>query len=495
MSQVGWSLLAGPRRYMRLTSAIMALVAMILCTACTASNSPGVDPTADYQCEDCNVILISIDTLSAPHLGSYGYYRNTSPNIDRFAEEAVLFERVMNNGGGTLASHMTMLTSLYPETHEMIPTGPAKEEVRRLSDVRITLAEQLKDEGYVTAGFADSGWMEERFGFGQGFDIYDDEHGHFKVILPKVYDWLSANYESQFFLFIHTYDVHSKAEYTYRSPEGFNDLFYPEYTGEFRDCIGDKCGSRLLVELNKEIEHRNLQVESVLSDEAIRYMVAQYDAGIAYVDHELGKLWERLKELGVYEKSLIILTSDHGEEFLEHGLFLHRQTYEEVAHVPLIVKFPYARFGGRRISGLAATVDIMPTILDVAGIEANPWIQGLNLMPLFFGRSLGRDSVHIFGGGSWSRPKLMTEKWSVVVDKKSGQPIQVFDLEVDNSELNNVFEANPDVAMAFSERLASLEARDRRLYQDFAAAIGGDEDMLVLDEETLKRLKALGYIQ
>ena len=164
--------------------------------------------TREYRCRDCNVILISIDTLRADHLGAYGYGRDTSPHLDAFARESVLFEDFVHSGGGTVASHLTMLTSLYPANHGIRGLG----DDRVLDPDRVTLAEQLRAANFETAGFTDAGWMKGRFGFAQGFERFDDEGGHLPTILPKVRRWLDENANRRFFLFLHTYDVHSATE-------------------------------------------------------------------------------------------------------------------------------------------------------------------------------------------------------------------------------------------------------------------------------------------
>ncbi len=464
-------------------------------TGCGRAEPRTTEEPRDYRCQDCNVILISLDTVSAKHLSSYGYDRETSPNIDRLAEDGVLFEKLMNNGGGTLTSHMSMMTSLYAETHNIIAISAT--ESRRLEDARITLAEQLKDGGFHTAGFADRGWLEAKFGFDQGFDLYDDRHGHFKKILPRAYRWLNTNAGQRFFLFLHTYDAHSnETGLPYGKSTQHHALFYPRYDGYFSGCGDGPCASSLLSRWNAEIEHKEYMIEETLSDNDLEYMKALYDGGITYVDEKFGELLHQLQKRDLYDNSLIILTSDHGEEFLEHGLFLHRQTYREVSHVPLIIKFPQSRFAGVRVPRLAATVDIMPTILEIVGIKPNLQTQGVSLMPLLFGEDIHRNAVPIWGRGLWSRPKLITEEWSVLVDKKTGEPAELYNVKEDPDELNNLYEDYPDLAAELSRELVALDTRDKGSYRSFKAAIGdSSENEFQMDRETVEGLKALGYLQ
>src|SRR5439155_17158544 len=339
-----------------------------------------------YKCPDCNVVLVSIDTLRADHLGCYGYHRPTSPNIDRFANDAVLFEQVVNTGGGTLPVHMSMFTSLPPIVHNVQPYNG-----RRLDAERITLAEQLKERGYTTAAFADGGWLRAQFGFDQGFDLYDDAGGGFRKIIPKVLAWIHTHREERFFLFVHTYDVHSGGRrLTYDPPEGFRGRFDLGYSGTFDGCRLRKCASKLLVWLNNHILDGKISGRNFFSAEELTYIVSLYDGAIAYADSEIGRLLDALTALDLYDRTLIIVTSDHGEEFLEHGLMLHWQNYEEQARVPLILKLPSSRVRRRRVPALVSTLEVMPTILDIVDVPPNGEVRGESMMPLLRGGTLRR---------------------------------------------------------------------------------------------------------
>jgi len=169
-----------------------------------------------------NIILISLDTLRADHLGTYGYHRNTSPFIDAFAKESIVFDNAVVQAPNTLPSHMSIMTSLYPSFHG------TKESKSRLDDEHITLAELLKEKGYQTAAFVDGGFVSATFGFDQGFDIYNDQGRRIVQILPKVKKWLDENMSTPFFLFIHCFDIHSP----YNPPPPYDRIFHDfTYTG------------------------------------------------------------------------------------------------------------------------------------------------------------------------------------------------------------------------------------------------------------------------
>ncbi|MGH7899755.1 MAG: sulfatase, partial [Candidatus Binatia bacterium] len=299
------------------------LVLGIFAAACYRTPSSMTD-SGDPRCLDCNVILISIDTLRADHLSCYGYPRRTSPEIDRFAKESSVFSQVVSTGGGTLPVHLSMMTSLPPTVHDVWPRHPT-----RLAEARVTLAEELRSRGYATAGFVDSGWMLAKFGFDQGFDVYDDAGGHFKKILPKAVDWLEEHRRSKFFLFLHTYDVHSAFKrLPYDSPDPYNDLYTAGYLGPFWGCRQGICASRLLARMNAEMTVGAVKPHEVLGDRELAYIVALYDGGINHVDDQIGKILRKIRNLGLERNTIVALTSDHGEEFLEHGRLLHSQYFE-----------------------------------------------------------------------------------------------------------------------------------------------------------------------
>jgi arylsulfatase A-like enzyme len=442
--------------------------------------APAANPDG-RPCPDCNVLLISIDTLRADHLGAYGYSRPTSPNIDRLAAESVLFERCLDTGGGTLPVHTSMFTSLPPTVH-----GIWADTKKALDPERITLAQQLRASGYHTRGYTGGGFVRAIYGLGKGFDFFYDDGGDFKVSLPMLDRWLDGYRGGKFFLFLHTYDVHSDwVRLPYDSPDGFNQLFTAGYHGRFDGCAGGRCASQLFVHYNQEIEAQRVQAGRLFSAEELAYVVGLYDGGIAYVDRELGRLFARLEAMGLYDKTLIVFTSDHGEEFLDHHLLLHDENYEEVARVPLLIRFPHAAHGGRRLGEMVSTLDLMPTILDAVGVAPNPEARGRSVLPLLAGRH-GRDFAWIAGG----IPKLRTPEWSVFA--AAGGPLELFDLARDPTEQHNVLAAHPELARELVRRMRAEE----RTELDFAHSLrhSGSDTPVTLAGWEKARLRALGYL-
>jgi arylsulfatase A-like enzyme len=432
----------------------------------------------------CDVLLISIDTLRADHLHTYGYSRATSPNLDRFAREAVLFEQNINTGGGTLPVHVSMLTSLPPAVH-----GIWADNGRALDSRRVTLATQLHAAGYRTGAFTGGGYVSSSFGLAHGFDDFDETGGGLRAELPRLYGWLDGHQGGKRFLFLHTYDVHSGFDkLPYDHGEAWNRLFTAAAGVRFDGCRGGKCASRLLASVNQDAEAGRIRADQAFTPAEIEYIEGLYDGGIAYADAEIGQLFDQLKARGLWDKTLIVLTADHGEEFAEHGLFLHDQNHEEVARVPLLIRFPHARFGGRRISGLVSTLEVMPTILDALGIGANREVMGRSVLPLIAGGS-GREGLPwVYMAGALE--KLRAPTWALFANPKG--PVQLFDLQRDPGEAANVLASHPAAAASL---FAEYQAARRR---DLAArrSLGSPSDAVAhLASGERARLRALGYLK
>jgi hypothetical protein len=426
------------------------------------------------------IILISLDTLRADHLGVYGYHRNTSPFIDSFGKESIVFNNAVVQSPWTLPSHMSIMTSLYPSFHGVLSTS------NRLADEHVTLAEVLRNGGYQTAAFVDGGFMNGSWGFHQGFDIYDDDREvGIKHILSKVIKWLDGNKSKPFFLFVHCYDIHSP----YNPPAPYNSMFHDfTYKGG-------------LVPSNNTLTAAR-QNEMELNEEDLRHFIALYDGGIRYTDEKIGEFLSYLREVGVYEQTLIIITSDHGEEFKEHDSMLHNQLYYRPnLHVPLIMHIPGHPKKGIRIRELARSIDLLPTILDIVGLPSLPTAQGKSLLPLikqygnFIHRSL-LNSVNFFKKDRlvsfaetlrnktdycWS---IITETGHQIISAPTSPNPQLFNILIDPLAQNDTAEGHD----AIVEQLVTR-------YKDVYSVITRHKKSNVtLDKHTLEQLKALGYV-
>lgn len=355
------------------------------------------------KCVECNVILISLDTLRADHLGAYGYFRNTSPNIDKIAKDSIFFENAITQASWTLPSHMAIFSSVYPTSAipytENVPPdeksiGFGLEIFSKRYQNLTNIAEILKTKGYVTAGFSAGGFMYPDFGWKKGFETYEivgkeyrinksvdfrvqKEDRDAKVVNDAAFKWLEENNEKKFFLFLHYMDIHCP----YIPPEEF-DIFYPDYNGSIKNFRG-KCDAQSF----------DLKPNVSSFDDDIRRIKSKYDASILYADYHIGELERKLNELDLKNKTIIIILSDHGEEIGDHTLsefhnFSQRDVYighsnslfNEVIHVPLIIRHP--NLGGIRVTQHVRLIDVAPTILDFLAIGKPAYFEGRTLVTL-----------------------------------------------------------------------------------------------------------------
>ncbi len=431
-------------------------------------------------CADCNVVLVSIDTLRADHLGLYGHSRPTSPHLDSLAEESIVFDNFFNNGGTTLPVHMSMMTSLQPFAHRVLPSHK-----RRLEDERVTLAERLAEAGWATAGFTDGGWVRAQFGFDQGFDTFDDSGGRLETILPKALDWISQSDSRPFFLFLHTYDVHSEwNELPYECPGDMQFTFQPEEELRYQSCTDGVCASERLAMLNRRL-WANAGLKGRLMAAGIHEELARlYDGCILYVDGKIRELTDHLRAEGRWEKTIFIVTSDHGEGFLEHNMLLHISPWEEVLRIPLMIRFPEGLHGGRRIDHMGTTIDIAPTVLEALGLPAEETFRGLSLMPTILDDRPIRDAFSV-------QNSLRTSRWKYL---ELGEMKMVYDIEADPGELHDLAGSHPNRLREVQRLAARLAADDRKAYDDFVAGVEAGEEV-ILDEKVQEELRSLGYVQ
>ncbi len=346
--------------------------------------------------EDIPVILISCDTLRADHLSCYGYERETTPFLDSFAREAVLFENAVTQYVWTPASHMTMLTGLYPERHGVDHTTNLAESDR-------TLAEILSDRGYLSAGFTGhTWWFLPSRGFAHGFDVYDiptERDQGFRDVFEShalLQAWYRNHPTSRLFLFAHNYDIHSKF------PGGSSELPYDPPRPEFRHFskeLGQPPAFKAEVD-GVELTCTPYLVAAgkgdvTLDEEQRRYLVALYDDCVRAVDEAIRQFMDALKAEGLYDQALIIVTSDHGEDLGEQDRYMHESIYETCARVPLLVKFPKGAHGGRRVSDPVQLVDLFPTVLETLGITDGPSVDGQSLLSLLTGRDSARTWTYV----------------------------------------------------------------------------------------------------
>ncbi len=489
------------------------------------------------------IVFVSVDTFAARHASVHGYERETTPRLDRFASEGVTFAGARANAPFTLTSYLSQLTGLYPAAH-----SPTEGALEHLDPGRWTLAEALRAAGYTTGAFVDNPWLDRGFGFRQGFDVYDasaarinhnDPSGGSAHAIPLAQRWLATQLDvgRTPFLFLQVLDLH----YPY--------LPVPPWDARFEaDGLWDE-GHELPVAQGEDPTFDtvpNLVARGIVKrgtvPERMRTapIVAAYDQKIRELDERLAGFFDFLVERGLWDDAVVIVAADHGEAMLEHGYkFNHGLLYEEHLHVPLLVKLPGGRAAGTLVDASVQLVDLYPTVLELAGLDAErAYLHGRSLVSLLDGAREPARPVVAEGGVQRQRSieldgwKLIesepsTARWPLLLSQPALRPIweseiepalaaaretnpdaepsellapilreklagvrrELYDLRADPLELN-------DVAAQHPERVAELAALlERERERAVAARVGAASvgPRAELDEEARAELRALGY--
>jgi len=392
-----------------------------------------------------NVLLISIDTCRADYLSCYGFKRKTTPNIDAVAAEGFLFENTISPIPITLPAHASMLTGTIPPYH-----GAHDNINYRLGQFNVTLAEILKEAGFATAAAISAIVLDAQFGTAQGFDTYND---HFENIVEGnsveqrrgdettgiAIDWIEENKDKNFFYFLHYYDPHAN----YQPPEPFASMFAQDlYAGE-----------------------------------------------IAYTDYCIGQVVTKLKELDLYDSTLIIITSDHGEMLGEHGERTHGYyIYQSNIKVPLIFKLP-GKHKPKRITNIVGLIDIVPTVCHLLDIKSPSEVQGINILRDIGKNASPQESRNIYCQCLQPTKYNGNSLLGVVTDSfkyiQTTRP-ELYDMIKDQAEKNNLIAEQPQQARILKDKLAQIIERSVR--KDSA------DSKMELDEETQRQLESLGYV-
>ncbi len=336
-------------------AASFALVAFAGMTACSPDTPPprakAILPGA-YA--DSNVVIVSIDTLRADHLGVYGYSRDTSPRLDQLAKEAIVFERARAPRGLTWPSLVSLFTSLYPKSSNVRRNGDL------LPDDVPTLASVLEARGYATAAFLGNACGVLTQNFDTNFCGTDEE------VHRKAVEWIASAPEEPYLLWVHYKAPHEE----YLPPKRFDRFTDPNYAGPAHG-------------------HRSYLDEVILSkkaptDEDREHIVGLYDGEVLYSDAMMGEIIDALDRRGDFDETIFVFTSDHGEELLQHNNYYYHScsVYDAVLHVPLVIRLPDRNHAGRRIASLVENIDVAPSLLEMLGVDSPAGVEGQTLLPL-----------------------------------------------------------------------------------------------------------------
>ncbi len=458
------------------------------------------------------ILLFSIDTVRADHLGCYGYHRPTSPFIDRFASRATFFQNAVSQSAVTTPSHMSIFTSLMPVVHQIHNPNPFDGTLTELADNIPTLAGELRDKGWRTAGLHGGGPLSPAFGFSRGFDLYRDDfffnyqtpyyqpRRELETIQELVRE--SRENEQPLFLFLHHKIPHDPY---LASPPRFLHRFL-EDPAPGLPLSRDDFRRRPDGGYDEESFWDGVDYDN---PRHLRHMIDLYDGEILYSDYIFQQVVTILQAEGIYDDSLIILLSDHGEEFNEHGGYRHWKLFVETLNVPLIVKFPGEEFAGKTIEPHVRTLDLLPTLFEYLGIPIYYPVQGVSFLPLLTGKGeyapliasqaldvhspddvQFRESIRFLKDGYSYSNQLSAGLWRDSLEK--GQPEWLFNLEADPREQVNLIDEKPELAARMREKADEL-LESNRAFREIVGSLPAPPR--APDDELRRQLEALGYLR
>jgi arylsulfatase A-like enzyme len=418
---------------------------------------------------DLNVAFLLVDTLRADRVGTYGYARPTTPNLDALADSGIVFERVVAQSSWTKTSMASLWTGTHPINNGVLRYNHV------LPEAAVLPAELFREAGYKTVGLWRNGWVEPNFGFSQGFDVYVRPRpgaararvqrrtrspspltGNDEDLTIAALDFLNQFGSERFFLYMHYMDLH---QYVYEEDSAIFGTSYSD----------------------------------------------AYDQSLHWTDRLIGTLIGRLEDMGLLERTLVVIASDHGEAFLEHGFEGHaRNLYEEVTHVPAILVPPFVLEPGVRVSTTISNGDLWPTLLDLIGLPPLPAADGVSMLPLILeagGAQLEAPTdglarpvfAHLARG--WGQPKsaprpIVSVTWDderLIASLDDPDQIELYDHRADPVEANDIAADQPEQAASLRALVEAYEANAKQAW-------GAAPPEVELDELRLNHLRALGYV-
>ena len=423
-------------------------------------------------CEDCNIILIVVDALRQDHVGTYGYYRNTTPNIDRLAEKSYVFQNAISHASLTKPSIATLFTSTYPLRHQTyyhLIDKKWQEGATILPNSFTTIAEKLSQNGYKTYGMVNNVFLDPKFNLNQGFDEYKHIRSDIQNTQQIKEILLNSNTDEKFFIYLHYLGSHAP----YNPPKEYSTFFNEDHH-KYIDTRG---------------KHQQHYQSLNITSRQLGYIISQYDREILSTDNRIGELLTTLKDRGIMDKTIVIITADHGESFNDgHGNFGHgHRPYETQIRIPLIIYIPGYENQTRDIETQIGLIDIAPTIFNLTAIDIPPEMDGTNMVPLLndghMNRTLFIDRIvkksTIIG--------LRQDNWKYIYTIDDGQE-ELYDLSVDPYELNEI-KGLEEIKEDFHKRVM-----DHYMINLHAGNKVADRSKIKLSNKIIKRLQDLGYV-
>lgn len=425
-----------------------------------------------------NCLFILIDTTHAKHMSAWGYERNTTPNLDLLAKNGVRFSRTTSQAPSTGASTWSFLMGRYPkpaDNNNLVHLAPSERPLSQL----------FSESEFATFGFSENPYISKELGYSNGFDKFEwvppfvhnlsgRHENATQELFEKAYDAIESS-DKPWFTYTHVLRPHSP----YLAPEPFGKLF-------MTDDMGDVAS----IDLENDILHGTMEeFNHDFSPES--YMRASYDGNLAYVDHLVGRFLERLANLGVLKETVVVIASDHGEEFLQHGSYSHGiRLYDELLHVPLIVWAPSITGVERNVVDVpVAMVDLHPTLVELFSLDGSDGTDGTSLMPFLRGESRPRVENIFAQNVAGFRVSVESDNVKMIaslqLQSREITNIEVFNLEEDPGELENLW--SPE--RPFDDLRRRLEDYISKWPENPKLSDGA------LTQEQKDQLEAIGYIQ
>ena len=437
------------------------------------------------SCKDCNIVMINMTNLRYDHMSSNGYFRKTTPNLDALARESLVFDNAFSHSSWTLPEGISIFTSLYPYTHGVMGRYAGE----TLSGDTLTFVDVLNDNGYKTAAFTGGFDYDPVFGLTGRFDEHEEckprgidsmSFGGFNCSIPGALEWVKNNFDKKFFVFVQGFDAHCPF-----SQEG-GHTYDKDYEGtlDYSKCLWTFDRAEPVLKGGKTYypvsSRESPETGSILlSEEDVAHLIALYDESITSADAQIGELLDGLKSLGLYDNTIIVFTSEHGDMFGKYGRFMRggplRGTfYDDVLHIPLTIMHP--KLEPRRIDQLVGHIDIVPTLLDLLSItKFKPFFQGKSLVPaIFYGEEVNE---YIFSGSEFTPPSdneyfnqdtivetIRSNEWKLIKetfisDDSQFEILELYDIVNDKEELRDLASAGEVQSASTREILEDLRLK------------------------------------
>ncbi len=423
-----------------------------------------------------NVIIVLVDALRADKLGCYGSATGLTPEIDALAETGLLFSAAYSNATFTFPSTASLFTSTQPPVHRITHNPKREEMLRRLSDAYVMLPEVYKAAGYTTGLLTFPGWVSPTANYMQGVDVKAESERSDTALLGLAKDFITDHGDQPFFLYLHFIDMH--------------DYWFPQYLfdGVDPEALGLSPGLMSLADMKipeaYETLAKVLNQPGGLTERDLEHLQSVYDRRLRETDMVIGELARTLEDRGLTEETLLVVTSDHGEQFLEHGNLVHGGDafYNELIHIPFIVSNPRLYPQTVAASTPMTSIDFGPTLLDLMGLDIPEVHQGESLADRY------DDDRVVFAtdGRTW---KALNREWSYIASEALGRE-ELYNLGADPGETDNLVDREPEIVeLARRHVLQAIAECAQHPY----LAINIDE--IEMPDEQKERLRSLGYIE